>query len=186
MRGKFILIISAIVVIAFGFSDKFFFNCKPDTNMTKLTVTSKAFNDTTFVPTQYTCDAENVSPPLSWTKGSDSTKTYALICDDPDATSKVWVHWVLFNIPSTVTDLPENIPAEKTVLQGAMQGTNDMGDIGYSGPCPPGGTHHYYFKVYAPDCELSLTAGATKSEVEKAINDNVLSEGVLIGKYKRK
>lgn len=124
-------------------------------------------------------------PSLEWGKGPDSTKTYALICDDPDAPSKIWVHWILFNIPSTVTKLDENIPLGENTIGGALQEKNDSGDMGYSGPCPPGGIHHYHFRIYALDCSLSLKAGATRDDVDAAMKNHILAQGEIIGLYKR-
>jgi hypothetical protein len=182
--GKKLLLLLAVVV-TFGFSERFLSSCKTDKMKTSLTITSSAFADSAFIPEKYTCDRENVSPAIAWSKGPDNTKTYALICDDPDAPSKVWVHWVLFNIPVSVDSLSENQPADETILTSAINGNNDFGTPGYSGPCPPGGIHHYCFKVYALDCSLSLNAGATKAEVVSAMKDHILAEGMLTGKYQR-
>jgi Raf kinase inhibitor-like YbhB/YbcL family protein len=184
--SKIVLIPLAIICFSFSFPNRFLLQCNVDKKMDSLKVLSSAFNDTGFIPAKYTCDTENVSPPLIWTKGPKKTKTYILICDDPDAPSKTWVHWVLFNIPSSVTELPENLPTEKKILSGAIQGKNDFGTIGYNGPCPPSGTHRYYFKIYALDCELLLDSNAEKANVEDAEKGHILAAGVLIGKYQRK
>lgn len=148
-------------------------------------VTSSAFVEGGMIPKQYTCDGKDVSPPLKWEGVPDTAKTIALICDDPDAPMGTWVHWVLFNLPAKVQELPENVPPAKTLPNGAKQGTNDFGRIGYGGPCPPGGTHRYYFKVYALDCELKLDAGATKAQLLKAMEGHIVAQGQLMGKYKR-
>ena len=149
-------------------------------------LTSSAFTEGNLIPGKYTCDHIDISPPLKWSKAPAGTKTFALICDDPDAPMGTWVHWVLFNLPDSISELPENIPAVKTLPSGARQGRNDFGNIGYGGPCPPGGTHRYYFKIYALAKELNLEAGVTKSELLTAMEGNILSEGQLMGKYKRK
>jgi Raf kinase inhibitor-like YbhB/YbcL family protein len=127
----------------------------------------------------------DISPPLAWTSGPEGTKTFALICDDPDAPMGTWVHWVLFNLPADIIELRENVPPERELESGAKQGMNDFRKIGYGGPCPPGGTHRYYFKLYALDTEINLEAGATKSELLKAVEGHILAEGQLMGKYER-
>ena len=151
----------------------------------QIEIKSSAFEEGGMIPKKYTCDGADVSPPLSWTSVPEGTKTIVVICDDPDAPMGTWVHWVLFNLPADVKDLPENLPSEKNLDNGAMQGTNDFGNIGYGGPCPPGGTHRYYFKFYALDMELSLEGGATKKELLKAMEGHILAEGQLMGRYKR-
>lgn len=182
--GKTILLI-IILIATSGFSERFLSSCKTNKMKTGLTITSSSFADLDFIPAKYTCDAENISPAISWSKGPDSTKTYALICDDPDAPSKVWVHWVLFNIPASVLSLSENQPADKMISEIGINGNNDFGTLGYSGPCPPKGIHHYCFKIYALDCSLSLVEGASKDEVVSAMKDHILAEGLLTGKYQR-
>ncbi len=137
------------------------------------------------IPAKYTCDGVNISPPLQWDAAHERTRSIALICDDPDAPMGTWVHWVLFNLPGETTSLGENVPADKTLANGARQGTNDFRKIGYGGPCPPGGTHRYYFKIYTLDTQLDLQAGANKQQLVKAMQGHILAEGRLIGKYKR-
>jgi len=151
----------------------------------QIKVKSTAFEDGGMIPRQYTCDGADVSPPLAWSSVPEGTKTIALICDDPDAPMGTWVHWVLFNLPVDVKELPENVPPQKRLETGAIQGTNDFGNIGYGGPCPPGGTHRYYFKLYGLDSEINLQAGATKGTLLKAMKGHILAEGQLMGKYKR-
>ena len=183
---KLSLIPISLIFLSFAFPKSLLFQCKMNKKTDSFTVTSKAFDNVGNIPSKYTCDTENVSPQLAWGKGPNGTKTYVLIWDDPDAPSKTWVHWVLFNIPSSVYELPENLPTEKSILSGAIQGTNDFKTIGYSGPCPPSGTHRYYFKVYALDCELSLDYKAEKADVETAMKDHILAKGALMGKYQRR
>ncbi len=149
-------------------------------------LTSSAFTEGNLIPGKYTCDDIDISPPLKWSKAPAGTKTFALLCDDPDAPMGTWVHWILFNLPDSISELPEHVPTVKTLPSGAKQGRNDFGNIGYGGPCPPGGTHRYYFKIYALARELNLEAGITKSQLLAAMEGKILSEGQLMGKYKRK
>ena len=151
----------------------------------EIKITSSAFADGGLIPAKYTCDGADVSPPLQWDVVPEGAKSIALICDDPDAPMGTWVHWVLFNLPAQAKDLAENIPPDKTLPDGAKQGTNDFRRIGYGGPCPPSGTHRYFFKIYALDTELDLEAGASKRQLLKAMDGHILAQGQLIGKYKR-
>lgn len=146
---------------------------------------SSAFEEGGMIPHKYTCDGEDVSPPLSWTGTPEGTKMIALINDDPDAPVGTWVHWVIFNIPASVRELPEDVPPQKELKDGARQGRNDFGRIGYGGPCPPRGTHRYYFKIYALDAVLSLPAGATKAELLMAMEGHIVAQGQLMGRYQR-
>ena len=152
----------------------------------KIKVTSSAFAEGGLIPAKYTCDGSDISPPLQWEAVPEGTKSIALISDDPDAPMGTWVHWVLFNLPAESKGLEENIPQDKTLPNGARQGLTDFGRIGYGGPCPPSGTHRYFFKIYALDTKLDLAAGAKKSELLKAMEGHILGQGQLIGKYKRK
>ena len=152
----------------------------------EIKITSTAFEDGGMIPQKYTCDDIDVSPPLAWGSVPDGTKSLALICDDPDAPVGTWVHWVIFNIPANINELPENVPPQKILESGAKQGMSDFRRIGYGGPCPPGGTHRYYFKLYALDTELNIEAGITKAELLKAMEGHILAEGQLMGKYKRR
>ncbi|TAJ11324.1 YbhB/YbcL family Raf kinase inhibitor-like protein [Marinilabiliaceae bacterium JC017] len=147
-------------------------------------LTSPVFDEGGLIPEKYTCDGIDVSPSLKWSSMPVGTKTIAIICDDPDAPMGTWVHWVIYNLPATTDVLPEEVPAVKILPNGAMQGKNDFGKIGYGGPCPPSGTHRYYFKIYALDDELMVEAGITKSQLEKAMQGHILSEGQLMGRYK--
>lgn len=151
----------------------------------EIKVTSTAFEEGGMIPKKYTCDDVDISPPLSWTSVPDSTKSFALICDDPDAPMGTWVHWVLFNLPPEVKELSGNVPPKNELENGGKQGRNDFGKIGYGGPCPPGGTHRYYFKLYALDTVLDLEAGITKAELLSALEGHILAEGQLMGRYQR-
>lgn len=154
-------------------------------NEMKLVITSSAFSEGGMIPRQYTCDGPDISPGLSWKGVPEGTRSLALICDDPDAPARTWVHWVLFNIPAGEKGLPAEIASKATLSSGSLQGTNDFGRLGYGGPCPPGGTHRYYFKLYALDIVLPLNAGAKKAQVEAAMAGHILAQAQLMGKYKR-
>lgn len=149
-------------------------------------VTSPAFRDGGSIPSKYTCDGQDISPPLKWNTIPDGTKSIALIVDDPDAPRGDWVHWVVYDLPPSLRELPERVPAQEKILgNGGRQGTNDYGKIGYGGPCPPSGVHRYFFKVYALDQELKPGPGATKAELLAAMDTHILAEGQLMGKYSR-
>jgi Raf kinase inhibitor-like YbhB/YbcL family protein len=152
----------------------------------EIKITSPAFEDGALIPPKYTCDGADVSPPLTWDAGPEGTRSFALICDDPDAPMGTWVHWVLFNLPADTRELAEKVPADDTLPGGARQGISDFRRVGYGGPCPPGGTHRYYFKIYALDAEADLPAGAGKRDLLKAMEGHILAQGQLIGKYARK
>jgi Raf kinase inhibitor-like YbhB/YbcL family protein len=148
-------------------------------------IMSSAFKDGTEIPQEYTCDSEDVSPPLEWNSIPEGTETFALICDDPDAPMGTWVHWVVFNIPGDIMLLPERVPPERELDNGAIQGMNDFKKIGYGGPCPPSGTHRYFFKIYALDTHLDLPSGATKDHLMLAMEGHVLDESHVMGTYRR-
>ena len=150
-------------------------------------VTSSAFADGEGIPVKYTCDGDDLSPPLAWTGLPDGTKSIALVSDDPDAPGGTWVHWVYYAIPPEVTGLAEKVPTANVLPDGARQGRNDFKKIGYGGPCPPPGSpHRYYFTVYAVDTEPELDSGATKMDLLGAIDGHILAEGRLMGTYKRR
>ncbi len=155
-------------------------------NNMEIEITSTAFAEGGTIPSKYTCDGSDISPPLQWEAVPEATRSIALISDDPDAPVGTWVHWVLYDLPAETRELEENIPSDKTLPSGAKQGLSDFGRIGYGGPCPPSGTHRYFFKIYALDTKLELPAGAKKSELLKSMKGHILGQGQLIGKYKRK
>jgi Raf kinase inhibitor-like YbhB/YbcL family protein len=151
-----------------------------------LRLTSPAFKDRQRIPSQYTCDSRNISPPLNWTGAPAETKSLALIVDDPDASGAVFVHWIVFNMGPTATGLAEDVPKGDAAPGHARQGKNDVGQIGYGGPCPsPGKAHRYVFKLYALDTRLDLKAGATKKELEAAMSGHVIARTQFIGVYQR-
>lgn len=151
-----------------------------------LTITSPAFQDGAAIPSQYTCEGNDISPPLEWSGVPAGARSLALLCDDPDAPRKTWVHWVLWAIPPDRTSLPEGLPAKAALKGVGSQGKNDFGRLGYGGPCPPPGKpHRYFFKLFALDCEVNLGAGAGKRELEQSMQGHVLAQGQLVGKFHR-
>ncbi len=149
-------------------------------NQMTITITSTAFKEGDKIPRLYSCDDQNVSPPLAWTGVPSNTVSLALIMDDPDAPSGTFVHWVLFNLPATLTGL------EQGKTGGGADGKNDFGRLGYGGPCPPrGSTHRYFIKLYAVDKTLELKSGASKAQVESAMRGHILAQGQLMGRYGR-
>ncbi|MCX6151008.1 MAG: YbhB/YbcL family Raf kinase inhibitor-like protein [Ignavibacteriales bacterium] len=151
----------------------------------EIKVTSSAFKEGEMIPSKYTCDGKNVSPPITWRTEAKGIKSFSLISDDPDAPSGDWVHWVVFNIPPSIFALREETSANRNLPDEALMGTNNFHTITYGGPCPPSGIHHYYFKIYALDVVLHLKAGATKNELLDAMKGHILAQGQLMGKYKR-
>jgi Raf kinase inhibitor-like YbhB/YbcL family protein len=149
-------------------------------------VRSSAFEDGGVIPARYTCDGQGVTPPLSWDSVPNGTKSLALIADDPDAPRGTFVHWVVYDLPPDTRRLPEDVPGRQTLSGGAQQGVNGAGRIGYTGPCPPSGTHRYVFKIYALDRMLDLDGGATVERLSDAMEGHVLAEGQLMGTYRRR
>lgn len=148
-------------------------------------VSSSAFKDGDSIPPEFTADDVDVSPPLQWQGAPGDTKSYVLICDDPDAPRGTWTHWVIFNIPADRHELPKAVPTEREVLDGARQGINSFKKIGYGGPNPPAGKpHHYIFTVYALDTLLDLPAGSSKQDVEKAMKGHIRASGKVTGLFK--
>ena len=148
---------------------------------------STAFSNGGEIPRKFTCSGENVSPALSWMEAPSHTRSLALIVDDPDAPAGTWTHWILWNIPARETSLPEAVPTNKESLtSGARQGRNDFGRMGYGGPCPPPGRpHRYFFRLYALGATPDLKPGATRSELESAMNSHVLAKAEWMGLFKR-
>jgi len=180
---KFVYLLVAAILFCAGVLASQSFAAKEGGIFMKLQ--STAFKDGEMIPGKYTCDGTNVSPPLSWNALPTGTKSLVLICDDPDAPGGTWVHWVYYDIPPETKGLPENVAPLQHPQSGGVQGKNDFRKIGYGGPCPPGGTHRYYFKIYALDVMLALPPGVTKAEVLKAMEGHILDKTALTGKYKR-
>lgn len=150
------------------------------------TISSSDFDNGGLIPKKFTCDGADVSPELAWANAPQNTKSFALIADDPDAPAGTWTHWVIFDLPASAQGLPENVSKVDELPTGGRQGRNDFRKIGYGGPCPPAGKpHRYFFKLYALDRTLNLKPGASKQEVEQAIQGHVLAQAELMGKYGR-
>ncbi|XGC80787.1 YbhB/YbcL family Raf kinase inhibitor-like protein [Bdellovibrio bacteriovorus] len=146
---------------------------------------SDAFSNNGEIPAKYTCQGDDISPPLRWRDIPTGTKSLALIVDDPDAPDPAaprltWVHWVVYNIPPNIDSLPENF---RNSVQGPQEGMNDFKKFGYGGPCPPIGRHHYHHKLYALDTVLPAMVNVTKKELEKAMEGHILAETDLVGTY---
>jgi Raf kinase inhibitor-like YbhB/YbcL family protein len=151
-----------------------------------LQVTSVAFEPDGAIPARFACTGENLSPTLSWSPGPDSTKAYAVTCIDPDAPRGAFTHWVIYDLPVGLTGLPEGVPDSPELENGARQGLNDFGRIGYGGPCPPSGKpHHYIFKVYALDAPTGLEAGEQIGPVTAAMKSHILATGTITGLFSR-
>lgn len=141
-------------------------------------IESPAFGEADLIPEKYTCEGENMNPPLLIAGVSENVKSMVLIVDDPDAPAGTFTHWILYNIPADTREIEEgNIP------EGALEGKNDAGKIGYTGPCPPSGIHHYFFKVWGLDTILNVGSGASREEIEKLINEFAIEEGEIMARY---
>jgi len=150
------------------------------------TLTSKAFSAGGEVPKRNSCDGEDLSPQLSWSPSPSGSKSLALIADDPDAPVGTFTHWVLYNLAPTTSELPEGVSKSEPAPGGGSQGRNDFGRIGYGGPCPPPGKpHRYYFRLFALDAVLSLKAGASRAQLEKAMQGHILDQGEIMARYRR-
>lgn len=149
-------------------------------------INSTAFSEGERIPDRYTCEGEDISPPLSWSNLPEGVHSLALISDDPDAPVGTWDHWVIYNIPADSNGLTEAVPPNESLADDAKQGLNSWGRTGYGGPCPPPGSpHRYFFKLYALDTILALPADEDKSSVENAMRGHILAEAQLMGTYSR-
>ncbi len=146
--------------------------------MKDLSVKSPAFESGKLIPKKYTCDGQDINPPITIEDTPKEAKTFVLIVDDPDAPSGTFDHWIVWNIPPSTSKIGENTVPGTEGMNGARQ-------MGYFGPCPPSGTHRYFFKVYALDAELSLKVGSKKKDVEKNMQGHILAKGELMGLYNR-
>lgn len=150
-------------------------------------ITSTAFNYGSDIPSEFTCDGSNISPPLSWSDVPSDAKSLALLVSDPDAPSGTFTHWLLFNLPTGIGGLSENLPPSERLENGALQGKNGFGKFGYGGPCPPAGNaHRYFFRFYALDTKLDLGSGITLQEINNAMKGHILEEAELMGTYSRR
>ena len=153
--------------------------------MGKIDVRSSAFGEGDRIPSDFTCEGADMSPPIEWYGVPATAQSLAILMDDPDAPSGDWVHWLVYDLPPSLMQLPAGIPEGGRLASGGLQGRSDFGTLGYGGPCPPRGNHRYFFKVYALDAMLHLKPGVTKKELVKAMQGHVLAEGRLMGTYER-
>jgi Raf kinase inhibitor-like YbhB/YbcL family protein len=185
---KKIIVVIIIVLIGIFFLKIFFINQphieKSENNTTikgVMKITSNAFGNNSPIPSTYSCNGSNINPPLSFSDIPQGTKTLALIMDDPDAPVGTFVHWVIFNIPITITMVTEHM-----TIVNAIEGINGIGRKGYTGPCPPSGTHRYFFKLYALDTSINLDEKADKYALEQAMQGHIINKAVLIGLFSKK
>lgn len=148
-------------------------------------ISSTVFDEGEPIPTRYTCNGVDISPPLEWDVLPENTESIVLICEDPDAPGGLWTHWVIFNLPGDTMNLPEHVVGREMLDNGAVQGLNDFGRVGYNGPCPPGGTHRYFYKIYALDNKLDLPSLIKRDELLEAMEGHILDQGWLMGVYTR-
>lgn len=147
---------------------------------------SAAFQEGTSIPARFSCEGEDVSPPLAWTGAPSAARSFALIVEDPDAPAGVWTHWVAYDLPAQTRALQENTPKQGELPGGGLQGRNSFGRIGYGGPCPPAGNaHRYFFRLYALDTTLGLRAGADKQQVLAAMKGHIVGRTELMGRFQR-
>ena len=160
-----------------------------EATVAQMTLSSPSFRNNQPMPAKHSCEGEDASPALKWEGAPAGTKSFALICDDPDAPGGSWVHWVMYGIPASTTELPEKVAKTDTVaaLNGVKQGVTDFGRVGYGGPCPPRGhgVHHYHFRLYALDAESNLAPRVTRRQLEAAMKGHILAQAELIGTYQR-
>ncbi|MEW6025986.1 MAG: YbhB/YbcL family Raf kinase inhibitor-like protein [Planctomycetota bacterium] len=187
MINGYIFILCCLIIVM---------GCSPNSDITDpaikgkvadIKLTSPAFKNGSSIPAKYTADGDDISPALAWTDVPKEAKTLALICDDPDAPGGAWVHWVMYNIPPAASGLPEAVPVQEVLENGAQQGLSDFKRPGYGGPAPPSGTHRYFFKLYALDTVLQLDPKTTTKDIlVKAMEGHIIGKGQLMGTYKTK
>ena len=149
-------------------------------------LTSSVFHAGAEIPRKYTCDGEDVSPPLRWQDAPVGTKAFSIIADDPDAPGGTWVHWVIYDLPAETKELREGVAKTEKITGGGNQGINDFRKVGYGGPCPPpGSAHRYFFKLYALDAATNLNTRSTKQQLLDVLKPHLLGEADLVGRYKR-
>ncbi len=160
-----------------------------EATMAQFTLTSPSFRNNQPMPAKHSCEGADASPALKWEGAPAVTKSFALICDDPDAPGGTWIHWVAYGIPVAITELPESVAKTDTVAApaGMKQGVNDFGRVGYGGPCAPRGhgVHHYHFRLYALDTELNLAPRVKRSQLDAAMKGHILAQAELVGTYQR-
>ena len=175
------LVLLLTLVVLAGCSGQRAATDQPEEASMTLSLTSTAFADGKPIPDQYSCWGQGMSPPLEWSGAPAGTKSFALIVDDPDAPSGTYVHWVIYNIPPSSTGLAEAVAPEAQLPDGSLQGANSSRRTGFTSPCPPSGTHRYYFKLQALDTVLDLSSGASKDQLLQAMQGHVLAQGQLMG-----
>lgn len=150
-------------------------------------LTSPAFENNETIPTMYTCEGENISPPLSWSSVPEDAKTLALVMDDPDAPNGTFIHWVVYNLSPTPPNLEEGASLSGRLSEGLQEGVNSFGEQGYGGPCPPrgGGEHRYFFRLYAINQELELSGRVTRDQLMNIIEGKTMDEAELMGRFAR-
>lgn len=182
--NKKVIIIIILAIIAGGFTFYLLFQEKEEpfevAKKGNMKIESSAFQNNQSIPAKYTCDGENISPLLKISEAPEGAKSLVLISDDPDAPIGTWVHWTIWNIDPKTEEI-----AEASIPQGAVEGVTSFGKPGYGGPCPPSGTHRYFFKLYALDITLNLDSSAKVSDIEQAVKDHVLDKAELVGLYGR-
>ena len=158
-----------------------------DSSTAQMQLTSPAFQDGGRIPYLYTCEGDDISPPLAWSGAPVNARSYAMLCEDPDAPRGTWIHWVLYNIPGDAVGLNKAVPTLPELPSGARHGRNTAGDMAYAGPCPPPGKpHRYFFRIYALDISLNLPPGATKPELETVMDQHIVAQGTLMGMYEHR
>lgn len=186
MKTTIIYLIAAMFLLSACASSD---TAKTEANATdvfmSIELTSSVFEQGKPIPVKYSCRGEDVSPALAWGEPPAGTQSFALLMEDPDAPVGTWVHWIVFNIPASSRGLAEAVPSSAAFSDGSMQGKNSGGNIGYNGPCPPSGTHRYFFRLYALDEMLGLSSGADKGELLKAMEGHILAQGELMGTFTR-
>ncbi len=176
MRGLILAGILCCVLIVGCTAD----SSAPQGEVSTMRIYSPEFNDNSFIPKKFTCEGMDINPQLLFEDIPEGAESLVLILDDPDAPAGTWVHWVVFNIPKDVTGIPED-----SVPDNAVQGLNSWPKNNYGGPCPPSGTHRYFFKLYALDNQLELDDTATKKDVEQAMQGHIIEKAEYVGLYKK-
>ncbi|OHD57225.1 MAG: hypothetical protein A2Y33_07470 [Spirochaetes bacterium GWF1_51_8] len=151
----------------------------------QINLKSPSFTNMGAIPVTFSCDGSDIPPALYWYPAPKGVKSYVLICDDPDAPGGTWVHWVLYNIPPTATNTTQGMADKSKYNNGMMSAKNSWGAFGYGGPCPPSGTHRYFFKLYALDIAPKMPMGSSLSQIKKAMKGHIIGYGELIGTFKR-
>jgi Raf kinase inhibitor-like YbhB/YbcL family protein len=182
LAGIGILALSLVVGACSGSNDERDISLPANT----VALTSDAFADASSIPTEYTCEGQDISPPLRWSGAPVEAQAFVLLVDDPDAPGGTFAHWLIYDLQPSTTELPAGIPVDAVLPDGGKQGKNDFGKIGYGGPCPPKGSEHRYrFRIFALDAPLNLDSGKSKGDVEHAMQGHILGGGELTGRFKR-